>query len=51
LFATLEAKDGKYSVLGNHDYDYIQQATADLRVQNLSLKDLQKKKRWVLICC
>jgi predicted MPP superfamily phosphohydrolase len=45
LFATLEAKDGKYSVLGNHDYgDYIPWATTELKSQNLQdLKDLQKK--------
>jgi predicted MPP superfamily phosphohydrolase len=45
LFATLEAKDGKYSVLGNHDYgDYIPWETAELKNQNLQdLKDLQKE--------
>jgi predicted MPP superfamily phosphohydrolase len=45
LFATLEAKDGKYSVLGNHDYgDYIPWETAELKSQNLQdLKDLQKE--------
>lgn len=45
LFGTLEAKDGKYSVLGNHDYgDYIPWETEELKKQNLEdLKDLQKK--------
>ena len=45
LFATLEAKDGKYAVLGNHDYgDYIPWETEELKSQNLQdLKDLQKK--------
>jgi len=45
LFASLEAKDGKYSVLGNHDYgDYISWETQQLKTQNLQeLKDLQKK--------
>lgn len=45
LFATLEAKDGKFSVLGNHDYgDYIPWDTDELKKQNLQdLKDLQKK--------
>ncbi len=45
LFATLEAKDGKYSVLGNHDYgDYIPWETTELKSQNLQdLKKLQKK--------
>ncbi len=44
LFATLEAKDGKFSVLGNHDYgDYIPWETEELKLQNLEdLKDLQK---------
>lgn len=45
LFATLEAKDGKFSVLGNHDYgDYIPWETEALKSQNLQdLKDLQKE--------
>ncbi|ASV29507.1 metallophosphoesterase [Maribacter cobaltidurans] len=44
LFSTLNAKDGKYSVLGNHDYgDYIAWETEELKRQNLQdLKDLQK---------
>ena len=44
LFATLEAKDGKFSVLGNHDYgDYIPWETEELKLQNLEdLKKLQK---------
>ena len=44
LFSTLDAKDGKYSVLGNHDYgDYIAWETEELKRQNLQdLKDLQK---------
>ncbi len=45
LFATLEAKDGKFAVLGNHDYgDYIPWETEELKSQNLQeLKDLQKE--------
>ncbi len=45
LFASLEAKDGKYSVLGNHDYgDYIPWDTQALKEQNLEdLKNLQKE--------
>lgn len=45
LFATLEAKDGKFSVLGNHDYgDYIPWKTQELKRQNLEdLKDLQRE--------
>lgn len=45
LFATLEAKDGKYSVLGNHDYgDYVSWETEELKEANLEeLKALQKE--------
>ena len=43
LFATLEAKDGKFSILGNHDYgDYIEWETEELKRENLEdLKKLQ----------
>jgi len=45
LFSTLHAKDGKFSVLGNHDYgDYIPWDTEELKHQNLEdLKSLQKE--------
>jgi len=45
LFSTLEAADGKYSVLGNHDYgDYIPWDTEEAKAQNLEdLKELQRK--------
>ncbi|WP_291870159.1 metallophosphoesterase [Maribacter sp.] len=45
LFATLEAKDGKFSVLGNHDYgDYVSWETDELKEANLEeLKTLQKE--------
>ena len=45
LFGTLEAADGKYSVLGNHDYgDYIPWDTEEAKAQNLEdLKELQRK--------
>ncbi|WP_036151866.1 metallophosphoesterase [Maribacter forsetii] len=45
LFSTLCAKDGKFSVLGNHDYgDYIPWDTEELKQQNLEdLKTLQKE--------
>ncbi|NNE77315.1 MAG: metallophosphoesterase, partial [Pricia sp.] len=44
LFSTLEAKDGKFSVLGNHDYgDYIPWETEEMKRQNLQeLKQLQR---------
>lgn len=44
LFSTLKAKDGKFSILGNHDYgDYIDWETEELKRQNLEdLKKLQK---------
>ncbi|NNK20624.1 MAG: metallophosphoesterase, partial [Flavobacteriaceae bacterium] len=43
LFSTLRAKDGKFSILGNHDYgDYMQWDTPSLKEQNLNvLKDMQ----------
>jgi len=43
LFATLEAKDGKFSILGNHDYgDYVDWDTPELKLQNLEdLKTIQ----------
>ena len=44
-FSKLTAKDGKYSVLGNHDYgDYVSWDTEELKIKNLQdLKDLQKE--------
>lgn len=45
LFSTLEAKDGKFSVLGNHDYgDYVQWPSKEAKVENLKeLKKIQKE--------
>lgn len=45
LFSKLEAKDGKYSILGNHDYgDYIAWDTEEEKLENLeNLKVLQKE--------
>ncbi|WP_299109204.1 metallophosphoesterase [uncultured Winogradskyella sp.] len=43
-FGRLKAKDGKYSVLGNHDYgDYVDWDTPEAKHQNLEdLKQIQK---------
>lgn len=45
LFSRLEAPDGKYSILGNHDYgDYVRWDTEELKAQNLQdLKDIQQE--------
>lgn len=50
-FATLRAKDGVYSVLGNHDYgDYVQWNTREDKANNLqSLKQIQKEMGWDLL--
>ncbi|MCM4162653.1 MULTISPECIES: metallophosphoesterase [unclassified Arenibacter] len=45
LFSTLSAKDGKFSVLGNHDYgDYVSWETEEAKSKNLTdLKKIQKE--------
>lgn len=47
LFATLKAKDGKFSVLGNHDYgDYFEWNTETEKEANL--EDLKRRQREVI---
>ena len=45
LFGQLEARDGKFSILGNHDYgDYVGWDSPEEKAQNLEdLKNLQKQ--------
>jgi hypothetical protein len=45
LFSTLSAKDGKFSVLGNHDYgDYVSWESEEAKSNNLTdLKNIQKE--------
>ncbi len=45
LFSTIKSKDGKFSILGNHDYgDYGEWNSAQEKAQNIpKLTDLQKK--------
>ena len=44
LFSQLDAPDGKFSILGNHDYgDYVPWETEELKAQNLQdLKNIQR---------
>lgn len=51
LFGSLTAKDGVYSVLGNHDYgDYVQWANGREKAENLmKLKTLQKHMGYKLL--
>ena len=51
LFATLQAPDGVFSIMGNHDYgDYSSWETPEAKQQNLEhLFDLQKQMGWQLL--
>lgn len=51
LFATLKAKDGVYSVLGNHDYgDYAHWKSEEEKTNNLNdLKKIQAEMGWDLL--
>jgi predicted MPP superfamily phosphohydrolase len=51
LFETLKAKDGVYSVLGNHDYgEYMRWESLEAKARNLAdLKALQKEMGWDLL--
>jgi len=51
LFSSIIAKDGVFSILGNHDYgDYVHWDSEGAKKANLSaLKDLQKEMGWKLL--
>lgn len=50
-FARLSAKDGKFSVLGNHDYgDYVEWPSPQAKIDNLNrLKEIQKEMDFKLL--
>ncbi|MCG1034845.1 metallophosphoesterase [Polaribacter sargassicola] len=52
VFAQLEAKEGKYSILGNHDYgDYMDWANPQDKIDNFKkVKDIHQKIGFDLLC-
>ena len=51
LFSTLKARDGVFSILGNHDYgDYVNWESESQKEQNFEqMKTLQKEMGWTLL--
>jgi len=51
IFSTIKAKDGVFSILGNHDYgDYVHwESEMDKNANLLALKKLQKEMGWKLL--
>jgi predicted MPP superfamily phosphohydrolase len=51
IFSSIQAKDGVFSVLGNHDYgDYVQWESNEAKDANLrALKTVQKEMGWKLL--
>lgn len=51
ILSRLEATDGVYSILGNHDYgDYVDWPSDEAKAKNLqNLKDIQKKLGWKML--
>lgn len=51
ILSKLEATDGVYSILGNHDYgDYVDWPSSDAKAKNLdNLKEFQKKMGWKML--